>query len=151
MHQFNVYTNSLQSKWQKFNEDGGIDAYLLTYDKQVEEIKRKALPNFSDGYATKIKFKKGTRNIYNYFKEYFAQNQDVIDSDIKLINSMMERYVFYGLYDYVFTDKEIEKAQRQIDGWQMIMNDLLALREKHPESTSRENLVEEVKRIKAYE
>lgn len=151
MHQFNVYTNSLQRKWQKLDEDGGIDAYLLTYDKQVKEIQGKALSNFSDGYATKTKFKIGTRNIYNYFKEYFAQNQDIIDSDIKLINSMMERYVFYGLYDYVFTNKEIEKAQYQIDAWQMIMNDALALREKHPESTSREYLVEEVNRFKPEE
>jgi uncharacterized protein YecE (DUF72 family) len=62
---------------------------------------------------------------------------------------MMERYVFYGLYDYIYTEKEIEKAQNQIDAWQMIKNDVLALRGKHPESTSRENLLEEVKRINA--
>ena len=149
MHKFNVYTNSLQNKWQKFKEEGGIDAYLLTYNKQVEVIKPADLPNFSDVYGTRTKFKRGTRNICNYFTEYFDQNQDVIDSDISIINSMMERYVFYGLYDYVFTEKEIEKAQHQIDAWQMIKNDVLALRGKHPESTSRESLLEEVKRINA--
>ena len=95
------------------------------------------------------KFNEGTRNICNYFTEYFDQNQDVIDSDISIINSMMEKYVFYGLYDYIYTEKEIEKAQNQIDAWQMIKNDVLALRGKHPESTSRENLLEEVKRINA--
>lgn len=151
IHQFDVYTNSLQSKWQNFIEEGGLDAYLLTYDKQVEEIQGKALSNFSDGYATKKKFITGTRNICNYFKEYFDQKQDVIDSDMSLINSMIERYVFYGLYDYVFTDKEIAEAQRNMDGWKMIMDDLLALRGKHPEITNRGNLMEEVKRIKAYE
>ena len=149
MHKFNVYTNSLQNKWQKFKEEGGVDAYLLTYKKQVDEINRIVLPNFSDEYGVRIKFNEGTRNICNYFTEYFDQNQDVIDSDISIINSMMERYVFYGLYDYIYTEKEIEKAQHQIDAWQMIKNDVLALRGKHPESTSRENLLEEVKRINA--
>ncbi len=151
MDKFNVYTNSLQNKWQKFKEEGGIDTYILTYNKQVEEINPKALPNFSDVYGIRTKFNRGTRNICNYFTEYFDQNQDVIDSDISIINSMMERYVFYGLYDYIYTDKEIAEAQRNLDGWKMIKGDLLALRRKNPESMSREKLMEEVKRIKAYE
>ena len=76
-----------------------------------------------------------------YFSDWFFVSPSVLRFEIN------SDEIFSA--DFENISKIIEKAQHQIDAWQMIKNDVLALRGKHPESTSRENLLEEVKRINA--
>ena len=60
---------------------------------------------------------------------------------------MVERYVFFGLYDYVYTQEEVEEAKKNRDGWQEVMDLLAELQANFSEDTSSMELKQKVKKI----
>lgn len=147
INQFKDYTESLQSRWQKFIIEVDIEKYLATYDDQINDALERNLPRFTHWYGTRREFQEGTKNLYAFFKEFFAQDQETIDSDVNLINKMVERYVFFGLYDYVYTQEEVEEAKKNRDGWQEVMDLLVELQANFSEDMSSMELKQKVKKI----